>query len=79
MFHAASRSQLETSSVDHHVLYPWSVAYISLLRSASPITQSPRRVVHGSGWFAVTSITFAPGGPCGGASPWLGRHVAGVV
>ena len=24
-------------------------------------------------------ITFAPGAPCGGASPWLGRHVSGVV
>ena len=44
----------------HHILYPCSVAYMSLLRSARPMTQSPRRVVQGSGWLAVTTITELP-------------------
>jgi hypothetical protein len=30
---------------------------MSLLRSASAMIQSPRRVWHGSGWLAVTIIT----------------------
>ena len=34
--------------------------YISLFRSASSMIQSPRRVVHGSGWLAVTIITCMP-------------------
>ena len=43
LFHAASRSQLETSSADHHVLHPWSVAYQLAQRQPHHPVAAPRR------------------------------------